>query len=67
MLRQLSLTTEDRRALESEMKEQLRHPLNQQMEQEAEERRILSTCNRTEFYGFTKDRAEADPPLPKRA
>lgn len=47
LLKQLSLTSEDRHALESEMKQQLAHPLARQIEAEAEERRL---ANVREYY-----------------
>jgi hypothetical protein len=47
LLRQLSLSSEDRIALEREMRAQHTHPLALQMEAEAEERRI---ANELEYY-----------------
>ena len=47
LLRQLSLSSEDRLALEREMRAQHMHPLALQMEAEAEERRI---ANEFEYY-----------------
>jgi hypothetical protein len=47
LLRQLSLSSEDRQALEAEMRAQHTHPLALQMEAEAAERRI---ANEREYY-----------------
>jgi len=51
LLRQLSLTSQDRQALEEEMRAQHTHPLALQVEQEAEQRRIQNEIEYNRTHG----------------